>query len=110
LHELRYKLDRITRYLHPQREMKPIDPDDIPGLNPEIWEPIETSPKPIQDERLIAHRGAMVEARKRSFSNPGLYVDNSPTGSGKTTADLLAIRNTNKPALILEQNHKACAE
>ena len=54
-------------------------------------------------------RTELAERRMDIVGKPGLYLDRSQTGTGKTTADIEAVRRANR-ALIITPTHENCAE
>jgi hypothetical protein len=51
----------------------------------------------------------LVEMRLESLGKPGVYLDRSPTGSGKSTADIEALRKAGRGLVVLE-THDQCKE
>ncbi len=72
--------------------------------------PVEQSQKTIE---LTEWRDSIMESRSDSLDTPGIYLDRSPTGAGKSTADAAAIAtvvgNGNK-ALSVQPTHANCQE
>lgn len=52
---------------------------------------------------------SLIQMRTNSLQNPGIYLDASPTGAGKSTADQAALRKVNS-ALIVLPTHEQCQE
>lgn len=50
-------------------------------------------------------RGDVVRSRRDIINKPGLYLDRSPTGTGKSTADIDAVRQVDR-ALIVVPTHE----
>jgi uncharacterized protein DUF3854 len=58
---------------------------------------------------LEKYRDGMVRSRVESVGRPGLYIDVSPTGSGKSHSDTAAIQRVDRSLTILP-SHKLCEE
>jgi hypothetical protein len=58
---------------------------------------------------LNQYREQLAKSRAASIGNPGVYLDRSPTGSGKSYADIEAMRQAGKSLTIL-YSHKNCRE
>ena len=63
-------------------------------------------PKPIS---LARYRGELIERRIQSIDEPGVYLDTSPTGSGKSFADTVAAKAACKSLTVLT-THDNCEE
>jgi hypothetical protein len=68
-----------------------------------------------QDARLNKWHGSMLRARIASLNKPGVYLDTSPAGAGKSYVDCLAVfdlqaRDPEKRALLVYPTHKNCDE
>ncbi len=61
-------------------------------------------PRPLED-----YRHELARIRCESVGNPGVYLDTSPTGSGKTTADIPAVAAAETSLTILP-THKHCGD
>ena len=59
--------------------------------------------------RLDDYRSDLARVRVKSVSNPGVYVDTSPTGAGKTYADMPAAAEAETSLTVLP-THKNCRE
>ncbi len=73
-------------------------------------DPVEQSQKTIE---LTEWRDSIMKSRIDSIGTPGVYLDRSPTGAGKSTADAAAIAtvvgNCNK-AMSIQPTHANCQE
>lgn len=56
-----------------------------------------------------SYRAMMAKARIDSVGVPGIYLDRSPTGSGKSYADMAAIQMVDK-SIVLAPTHENCTE
>jgi hypothetical protein len=65
--------------------------------------------KPHTEILLSEARHQMVEARIKSLSDTGVFFDGSPPGTGKSTADIEAIKKS-KTSLTVLPTHEACVE
>lgn len=65
--------------------------------------------KPYTEILLSEVRHQMVEARIKSLSDTGVFFDGSPPGTGKSTADIEAIKKS-KTSLTVLPTHEACVE
>ena len=66
--------------------------------------------RPIGPARTLDDwRGDVVRSRRDINGKPGLYLDRSPTGSGKSTADIEAVRQIER-ALIVVPTHENAEE
>lgn len=66
--------------------------------------------RPIGPERSLNDwRSDLVRTRQDVIGKPGLYFDRSPTGAGKSTADIEAVRKVGR-ALIVAPTHENCEE
>lgn len=66
--------------------------------------------RPTGPERSLADwRQDIERARLDSLNKPGVYLDRSPTGAGKTTADIEAVRKSGRGLIVLP-SHENCAE
>jgi hypothetical protein len=63
---------------------------DTKRINPPITLCIEPEPKEVLS--LGTWRETMLQARLHSLGKPGIYLDRSPTGSGKSYVDLAAVQ------------------
>ncbi len=77
---------------------------------------IEPSPVVLVSERptgpiveLEAYREQMADRRVESLGKPGIYLDQSPTGAGKTHADMAAFRSAAR-SLSVQPTHENCEE
>lgn len=61
-------------------------------------------PRPLGD-----YRDELARVRVESVGNPGVYLDTSPTGSGKTTADIPAVAAAETSLTVLP-THKHCGD
>lgn len=58
-------------------------------------------------------RKQLTEARRKSVGNPGIYLDRSPTGAGKSFADKAAIEQSGRGLIVTpthEQSHEIVTE
>lgn len=76
----------------------------------------EPSPVVLVSERptgplvsLDEYRADMAKSRVESLGKPGLYLDQSETGAGKTHADMAAFRLAGR-SLSIQPTHKNCEE
>ncbi|RIK74929.1 MAG: hypothetical protein DCC68_22165 [Planctomycetota bacterium] len=65
----------------------------------------EQMKRPAAPRSLADYRGDMARARVNSIGKPGVYLDRSPTGAGKSTADHAALRRV-KTSLTILPSHK----
>ena len=71
---------------------------------------IKACERPTGPERSLDDwRGDIVRSRQDVIGKPGIYLDRSPTGSGKSTADIAAIRKVGR-SLIVTPTHENCQE
>lgn len=63
---------------------------DTTSINPPIT--IRIDPEPAQTLPLDTWREMMLQARLQSLGTPGIYLDRSPTGSGKSHVDYAAVK------------------
>lgn len=70
---------------------------------------IQESEPPGNEIPIEEWREAMHDARIQSLGEPGLYLDRSPTGAGKTTADIAALREAGG-GLVVVQTHAQARE
>jgi len=70
---------------------------------------IESQTRPIEYRPLDDYRKEMVERRVASIDCPGVYLDTSPTGSGKTYADIPAAGRAETSLTVLS-THRECRE
>ena len=61
------------------------------------------------ERSLLEYREELVGGRLAIVGHPGMYLDQSPTGSGKSTADIEVFRRINR-GLIVTPTHKNCEE
>ena len=61
-------------------------------------------PRPLED-----YRDELAKIRCESVGNAGVYLDTSPTGSGKTTADIPAVAAAETSLTVLP-THKHCGD
>jgi hypothetical protein len=62
---------------------------------------------------LETYRKSLPVMRVDSLDNPGVYLDTSPTGAGKSFADITALNETlsrGQKSVIIEATHEACQE
>src|SRR5262249_60101190 len=65
-------------------------------------------PEPVP---LDEYRADMLRARKKSLKKPGIYLDTSPTGAGKSYADIQAIAGGQHLAsLTIVPTHLNCRQ
>lgn len=71
---------------------------------------VKESERPTGTERSLTEwRQDIVRARLDSLNRRGVYLDRSPTGAGKTTADIEAVRKSGRGLIVLP-SHENCAE
>ncbi|MDC0274584.1 hypothetical protein OAK91_07620, partial [Planctomycetaceae bacterium] len=85
-------------------------------------QPVQVTPqipleKPPEDSRVTVtlkeYRTQIVDLRVPTVGKPGVYIDTSPTGAGKSYSDIAAIKKTQElgtRVLLVEPTHKACKE
>ncbi len=67
---------------------------------------IKEGERPTGPERSLNEwRGDIVRNRRDVIGHPGMYLDRSPTGSGKSTADIETVRRVGR-ALIVTPTHE----
>ena len=84
----------------------------VQGLQVQTIEPppVYVPPDPSGDVvDLASYRTAMESARLESLDNPGVYLDTSPTGAGKSFADGVALRKA-ASGLVVLPTHGNCEE
>ena len=64
---------------------------DTKTIDPPFTIPVETEPTTTLP--LDVWRNCMLEARLNSLGKPGVYVDRSPTGAGKSHVDVVAVQH-----------------
>ena len=70
---------------------------------------VESQITVTQTKRLAEYREEMIRNRVSSVGNPGLYLDKSPTGSGKSSSNIPAIQKAGK-SLSVVPSHKICEQ
>ncbi len=71
---------------------------------------IKEGERPTGPERsLVDWRADIVRSRLDVVGHPGTFLDRSPTGVGKSTADIEAVRQVER-ALIVSPSHQNCRE
>lgn len=84
----------------------------LAAINPNDIEPAQVYvPRgPAGDPTKIdAYRAKLRQARKKLLGKPGIYLDRSPAGAGKTFADLELLRTAERGVIALP-THENCAE
>lgn len=80
---------------------------DVQWLNPDV---AFVSERPSGDAvSLKTYRENLALNRRESIGVPGLYLDRSPTGAGKSFADIQAVKLAGR-SLIVTPTHEQCAE
>lgn len=66
--------------------------------------------RPTGPERSLTEwRQDIIRTRLDSLNKPGVYLDRSPTGAGKTTADIEAVHKSGRGLIVLP-SHENCDE